>query len=604
MFIRHQKYIQILRGIAVTLVVLFHLNIPGFKSGFLGVDVFFVISGYLMAVMYDPDNKTLFYLKRAKRLLPSYFVIVVATLLAALFITTLNDLKQVSSQAIFAMFFASNVGYWMENSYFDKAAFKPLLHLWSLGVEIQFYLLLPLLYWVFRRIRGSYWLLLISSGLLCFSMLSISPKTSFFWLPFRLWQFLLGFEVARFSSRNSYGEASSLRWAGAAGIATVICIPLFQVDGESQAFVYGHPGMSSLLICMATATTMYFGVPRSISENPVANVLERIGDYSYSIYLVHFPLIVMFLYRPFSGTVLKLADTAQTIILLFMIGCGSFLLYKYVERPFRSGTFSLSFSKVLAVPIAALGLSLAVPEVQSAFIPRDELAIYRAWDDRDTYRCGKLVRLLQPTSITCEITGPIVMPNRRVLLVGNSHADSLKATFAAAAYAKKVSVFFMVENNPLMPGGISPELLIRKAQSLKADAIVLHYSPGAIPSSVVNQLVGLAKENGLKISLILPVPIWNRHVPMVLWEHLKGIRDLPTQGMNDYARFNGVLISEASKIHYDKFKVYQTADVFCKPDCMLVSSAGKPLYFDAGHLTLTGSQMLRERFDRVIDDLL
>lgn len=165
---QYRKDIQILRGVSVLLVVLFHLEIGGFNSGFLGVDVFFIISGYLMAVLYNPDQKLEFFAKRAKRLLPSYFVVVLAVLVLCMALTTSNDYNSVVKQALFATTFSSNIGYWMENSYFSKAAFNPLLHLWSLGVEIQFYLLLPLLFWIFNRLKGSYFLLLLGSLAACF----------------------------------------------------------------------------------------------------------------------------------------------------------------------------------------------------------------------------------------------------------------------------------------------------------------------------------------------------------------------------------------------------------------------------------------------------
>jgi peptidoglycan/LPS O-acetylase OafA/YrhL len=135
---QYRKDIQILRGLSVLLVVLFHLEIAGFKSGFLGVDVFFVISGYLMAVLYNPSKQKDFFLKRAKRILPAYFAIIILTLIACIPLTVPSDYNQVATQAAFATGLSSNIGYWLENSYFDKSAFKPLLHLWSLGVEIQF----------------------------------------------------------------------------------------------------------------------------------------------------------------------------------------------------------------------------------------------------------------------------------------------------------------------------------------------------------------------------------------------------------------------------------------------------------------------------------
>src|SRR5262249_10197920 len=154
--------------IAVLLVVCFHLEVAGFQSGFLGVDVFFVISGYLMAEMYEPDRKMEFFLKRAKRLLPAYFAAVIVTLLVTMVLTTPNDYGQVTRQAEFATIFLPNIGYWLQNSYFSKEAFTPLLHLWSLGVEIQFYLLLPVLWWAFARWKSAYVVTLVGSLLLCF----------------------------------------------------------------------------------------------------------------------------------------------------------------------------------------------------------------------------------------------------------------------------------------------------------------------------------------------------------------------------------------------------------------------------------------------------
>ena len=193
----YRKDIQILRGVAVLLVVFFHLEIAGFSSGFLGVDVFFVISGYLMAKMYEPSEKMTFFVKRARRLLPAYFAVVLVTVILATFTITPNDYAQVTRQAGFATFLIPNIGFWLENSYFDKAAFVPLLHLWSLGVEIQFYLLVPVLFWIFQKWKAGYVLFLAGSAVLCFIIVGISPKTSFFWLPCRLWQFLIGFGIAR-----------------------------------------------------------------------------------------------------------------------------------------------------------------------------------------------------------------------------------------------------------------------------------------------------------------------------------------------------------------------------------------------------------------------
>ena len=159
----YRKDIQIIRGISVLLVVLYHFDIVWFKSGFLGVDVFFVVSGFLMAVLYDSTRKREFFIKRMKRLLPAYFVTVLAVLLLSIIIVSPNEYNSIIKQVVYASVFIPNIGYWLQGSYFSKNYFNPLLHLWSLGVEIQFYLFLPLLHWLFKKIKGSYFFVLISS---------------------------------------------------------------------------------------------------------------------------------------------------------------------------------------------------------------------------------------------------------------------------------------------------------------------------------------------------------------------------------------------------------------------------------------------------------
>ena len=598
----YRKDIQILRGIAVLLVVFFHLEVTGFYSGFLGVDVFFVISGYLMAVMYNPLNKSEFFVKRAKRLLPAYFAVVVATLLIAIAITKPVDYIQVSNEAMFAAFFASNIGFWMENSYFDKAAFKPLLHLWSLGVEVQFYLLIPVLYWAFKKFRIALPLILLASFSICFVMLSISPKTAFFWLPFRLWEFLLGFIVAKHVYRGEGNKYEVLTWLGSISLVVIICIPFANVNGEQEGFMRGHPGLAAFLITIATATTLSFGIHKIIEKNRISTLLEKIGRYSYSIYLAHFPVIVLFLYQPFSGTVLKTTSKSQSVLLGILVIIASTLLFMLVEKPFRTG------GKVLRLAVASvaviLGISLLGTKIQKAFIPEKEMLIYQAWSDRSEYRCGKIKRIINPSAISCEITGPINKPLHRVLLVGNSHADSIKSTFSTVAQAANVSVYFMVTNEPLMEGdSITPERLIEEALTKHIDTIVLHYSPNAIDYSIIKQLAMLAKPHKINLSVIMPVPVWGKHIPKMLIKNMAGTEGRPSQNISDYQNFNADRIRRLNDIEYDKFRFYKVADVFCRPDCQFISDAGKPLYFDNSHLTLTGSEMLAPVFFRLINEL-
>ena len=596
----YRKDIQVLRGVAVLLVVLFHLEIAGFRSGFLGVDVFFVISGYLMAEMYDPRRKTDFFVKRAKRLLPAYFATVIAILLVALAVITPNDYGQVVRQAQFATFFTSNIGYWLQNSYFSKEAFTPLLHLWSLGVEIQFYLLLPALYWAFTRWKHSYVLLLVGSALLCFGFVELSPKTSFFWTTNRLWEFLLGWGVAKYIYKGEQRN-EAMTWIGLAALGVLLCIPFLPIEGNRRSFLVGHPGLIALLITSATAVVLSFGIPRRIEANPVATLLEKLGGASYSIYLAHYPVIVLFLYQPFAGTVLKTTGPRQTAILIALVVITSALLYNLVEQPFRHKGKDLRW--LLAPAVVVLAICVVGPQVQRMFIPEKELLIYDAWFDRTEYRCGKLSRILDPTADSCEITEPIEQPAHRVLLVGNSFADAIKETFADVAQERNVSVYLIVDNRPLMKGGPTAEDVIEEAQERQVDTIVLHSSRAGLDLHAVRQLARLAEQNNIRVSLVLPPPTWDEYVPLMLWRSHKGMGALPKQTIRDYeASMRGVL-GEIEKIPYRKFKVYPTAHAFCQSSCRMTSQGGRPLYFDGGHLTLTGSEVLRGVFEHVIEDL-
>ena len=594
--VNYRKDIQILRGIAVLLVVCFHLGFSGFASGFLGVDVFFVISGYLMAVMYDPTNKADFFAKRAKRLLPAYFAVVLATLMLAAIMTTPNEYSQVSDQTVFATFFASNIGFWYENSYFDKSAFKPLLHLWSLGVEIQFYLLVPMLYWFFKKIKASYFLVAVASAVLCFVIVGLSPKTSFFWMPLRLWEFLVGYGVAKYLSNMRAHKGPAWSWLGAAAMLAIVSIPFFRVNGEVLGFLRGHPGAVSLLISLATATALTFGLPARIETNPLATLLERLGGYSYSIYLAHFPVIVLFLYKPFKGTVIKAESNWQTVVMLALVVVASTLLYALVERPFR---LKVNLRKwCLAATAASLTLIPVGGFLQRAIYPANEMLVYQAWSDRSPYRCGKLMRIVDPKAISCDLTRGAPALHRRVLLVGNSHADAIKTVFAGVAARGGVGVSFVADNSPLMAGGLSPAGVVKEAKSGGADTIVLHYASRTLATDALSRVAELARKDGIAVVLIKPVPVWPDLVPSLILRNMQG-EPLPVLGIEDVQAQNVELQSALETI--PSIKAVEVADAFCEPKCTLMDRNGKPLYFDSNHLTLTGSERLRPVFERVLD---
>jgi peptidoglycan/LPS O-acetylase OafA/YrhL len=515
--------------------------------------------------------------------------------------TTPNDHQQVAHQSLFAALFLSNIGFWLENSYFDKAAFKPLLHLWSLGVEIQFYVLVPLIYWIIKKVKFGYVIIFTLSLIGCFVMVGLSTKTAFFWMPFRLWEFLIGYGAAHFLLNRlpvqaTEGLAGS-RGAKFLALALLLILLWLPVNGQSLSVIHGHPGLHALALCAITGIILTLGLPAFFETSWLGTLLEKIGTYSYSIYLVHFPIIVMVLYLPFSGTVLKTHSLLQSVTLAGLIMAASALLFFGVEKQKYTQSTRIFKHATLAI-VSILLLYPSGTLIQEITTPEKYKIIDQAWTDRSTYRCGKMMRLLEPLAKSCEITPHVEHPSRTILLIGNSHADSIKTNFARVAQDSRIAVRFMVENTPLMDGGISPEGLIQEAKRHKVDALVLHYSPGSIQVGVIEKLVTQAQAEGMSVSFIMPVPVWDQHIPKALWSHLKEGTPLPTQTADHYLAFNHALLNPPRFL-----KVYDVVASFCQPQCLLMDQTGHPLYFDQSHLTLTGSARLTPVFERVISDL-
>ncbi|BDM65159.1 acyltransferase [Shewanella sp. NFH-SH190041] len=591
--------IQILRGYAVLLVVLFHLGLSQIKSGFLGVDVFFVISGFLMAVLYDHNDKKNFFLRRANRLLPAYFVTIIATIIVAIFVVTPFEFQSVIKQSLFASIFSSNIGYWLENSYFSKDAFNPLLNLWSLGVEIQFYLIIPLLCFIFRKIKFSIFVVFVVSLSLCLIILTISPKTSFFMMPLRVWQFLIGFYIAKYLSYKGNVKFTNFSYFGLISLLGLFAIPFFKVDGESLNILNGHPGVFSIIVSFLTGIILLFGLPQIIEETKIGNIFISIGKYSYSIYLVHFPIIVLFLYQPFNGTILHSENKIDLVILLILIAIFSFLMYRYVEsiKP-------KNITRKYIISICSISILLILGNFfQKMYYSEAENNIFNVNSDRGVYRCGKISRILHPTAIVCDLTPSVTKPTENILLVGNSHSDSIKQAFVDVAEKINKKVFFMVTNTPLMKGdSINVGELISEAKRRNISSIVLHYSPESIKSSTIKDLVGKANTQNINISLINPIPTYSKSVPKSLYENIHFGRSFPYITKSDYLKHNEAFLEAVKKIKNNNFKVYDVVDYFCKNQCQVADKNGKPYYFDGGHLTITGSHILDNLYKQVISN--
>ena len=557
---QYRPDIQILRAVAVILVLLFHLQVRGFGSGFLGVDVFFVISGYLMQALYGHGiTATDFYRRRARRLLPAYYGLLVATLVACALVTLPGEFAEAAQQSLWASVLASNFGYSADIPYFVSSQFRPLLHLWSLGVECQFYLLFPLLV----RLNGR-WLAAVSLLSLagCFAAVMVSPKLSFFMMPLRVWEFALGMFAARMTAQGD----RRIGLAALVGIVLTLAIP---VNGMARNVLVGHPALPALAITVLTALALVCRFPALLEQSLPGVAAQRIGDASYSLYLAHFPVIVLLNYQPFSGTRLGLTLWTMALIVIATLA-----LYFGLER---RGPKLFSVQGSLAAVATVLVLAAILPHLQLLQFSQQQQLIFAAAQDRATYRCGKLFRILHPNNDFCHFG--IGQP---VMLVGDSHADALKLSFASVAQKHGWETYLPVDNDPLLNPRLSATWLRRAADARHVRWVFLHYAGGNLSPELIE---GARRELGNRLIIIESSPTFPQSVPELLYR--KRVASPAVRNPR----------VEAYLMARPQIPVLRIVPVLCPRTCLMSDPAGRPLYFDADHLTLTGARQIEPPLD-------
>ncbi|MEQ8897119.1 MAG: acyltransferase family protein [Roseovarius sp.] len=355
-----------LRTIAVVPVLVFHAGL-GLSGGFTGVDVFFVISGYLITTLLlgemDDNRFSLlsFYERRARRILPALFTVMLATTCAALLLMTPTDLVGYAKSAASTAGFLANIWFYTQEGYFTEAAeLKPLLHTWSLGVEEQYYLLFPPLLWLAIRIGRNRppVLLLTLAGLASFALsahAAIHAPDAAFYLPhYRVWELLLGSGLALAATRGWLDRpARRPLLTGAAGLSGLAMI-------AAATLLYGpetrFPGAAALLPCLGAALVIWSGTN---TRTPAARLLALppmvwIGKLSYSLYLWHWPVIAFAVYR--KGADLTATEGVACLLLALVL---SALSWRLVEQPFRNRA-RVSRRAIFTSAATATALTLAV----------------------------------------------------------------------------------------------------------------------------------------------------------------------------------------------------------------------------------------------------
>lgn len=345
-----------LRAIAIIPVIFFHAGFSLFSGGFVGVDVFFVISGYLITTIILSDMKKgdfsflKFYEKRARRIFPALFLVMFVSLPFAWLWLLPEDLKSFSRSLYFVAAFCSNILFWKTSGYFDgDAELKPLLHTWSLGVEEQYYLVFPLLILFLSRMNKR----LISfaiAGMLLLSLyaanlkISDNPMSAFYFLPYRAWELLMGALIASAPLFNKPKQNDLINQIASAIGLIFVFISVFFLDKNTP-----YPSYFTLLPVAGAGLLIGFAKPNTWAHYFLTSKLFiAVGLISYSAYLWHQPIFAFA--RHYWGNDLPLTALCALVVLVFGL---SYFSWKHIERPFRSKE-KFSTRRFTALSIACL----------------------------------------------------------------------------------------------------------------------------------------------------------------------------------------------------------------------------------------------------------
>lgn len=412
-----------LRAIAVLAVVFFHLDMPLFAGGFVGVDVFFVISGFLITRLILEEGErgrfsfANFYLRRARRLLPALGATLALTLLAGAVLLTPSQLETLGRTALFAMASVSNFQFWMETGYFNPDAhLNPLLHTWSLSVEEQFYLVWPATMVLFLAFARRWLLPFVVAGIvvgLAASEWAVGrhETAAFFLLPFRMFELLLGAVMVWVLRWHHSGRLASEIMA-LAGLAMI----LYPVLGYTPDTPF--PGLAALPPCLGTALLIQAREARVVAWPLRTGLAVGVGKISYSLYLVHWPIIVI--YQQWRFDPISDLERAWLLVGAFVLAA---LMYRFVETPFRRPSGERGDARPVAAArgrgLLRVGGALAV--LAALAIPAAHMWSSGGWTWRFE-RSEQIEQLLSGRTLEPSPTGDVQSPVLRIAVAGDSHS--------------------------------------------------------------------------------------------------------------------------------------------------------------------------------------
>ncbi|MGJ4997773.1 acyltransferase family protein [Bradyrhizobium sp. HKCCYLS3077] len=618
--VAHREDIDWLRAIAVLAVIGFHFEAPGIFGGFVGVDIFFVISGYLITGIIAADiaqgrfSFVRFYERRIRRLLPALYAVVAFSAIPAADMLS-SERAEFFRAAAAVVTFTSNIFFWLQSGYFDHSAIeKPLLHTWSLAVEEQFYLVLPIVVWAVLMIaRKRRYVLPLILALLAAASFTVSlmlmrdnaPAAAFFLSPSRAWEFLLGSLVA--VAGLPAPRLGAMRMAARGLALLLMAIPILSLRPGP-----GFPGLNALAPCLGAALFLWSGTgTAAVARSPLSPlvVLSFIGRISYSLYLWHWPLFVFArLAKP--GLALDGGERAALFVLTLGVAA---LSWRFVEQPFRTRQFAptpraafgfAALASVLLLAGSGMGL-MRSGSASDADRKAQRLDAYNAYDMKPVYRYGSC--FTTPDGRVPEECLRVVPGKINVLLWGDSFAAH--AYHGLAASIDPLEVNIMQASQPTcMPtfsaetqGAPACRALARQMRdsiaALRPDLVVMAADwledarPPRFAGMVRDLRLTLARlsEAGIPVVLLGPPVQFRARLPAMLARAaLRGVAPDPAA----FVRPDVFALDQAMQAALpsgESLSYVSILSAVCEQRACPLTADDVPLSFDHAHMTAEGS---------------
>jgi peptidoglycan/LPS O-acetylase OafA/YrhL len=621
-----------LRAVAVLLVVFEHLR-TRVTGGYIGVDVFFVISGYLISSVIISDmtsgsfSLAKFYERRIRRIVPALLVMILVVALLAYRCFVPSEITAFAWSALAAQFSVSNLLFAHQTGYFDApSTFKPLLHTWSLAVEEQFYLLFPIFLVVVRpraarRLNAAIWIVVVLSFAVACIWVRRDPTVAFYFAPLRAWELLIGTIVSqRFVPAVHNKVYRNL--AAAVGMLLIL-VPGFVYTGETQ-----FPGLAALPPCLGTALVIWTGetgtsfIHKLLSFRP----LVFVGLISYSLYLWHWPILV------FQKTNLLLVDapmgSKRVQIAVFGV---SFLVavlsWQLIETPFRKGRFRpgrRSLFVVSGTAFASLGFVAFYMIVTNGISSRFngealEVSRYTSFDPSQAYR-EKLCHL-EPDDKFSTYRPDICLKNdsarKHYLLLGDSHGAQLYLGLSTVFPEINFSQATVAQCRPFVTPAVNakPDCL-KMLEYVYREYLVHHHvdevllagrwQEDEIPE--LEHTVSWIEQHGMSVIVFGPNIEFDQSLPRIM---AISLRDRDSSAISRHRAVQPQLLDrKLALIARNEWKVRYISiyEDLCEParelktnenfetdsKCPMRVEAGVPLLFDTDHLTPRGSVLFAE----------